>query len=105
MKLHFVHSIRGLQNFLAIPIMNPLAGFMITAGGDNTFSRVFSKMSLLTYFKSASSKDRLPNPRGSLSAVVPPRAISQANQEVQQMLVNQSNSKLKKKRGPYKRYI
>ena len=30
MKLHFVCSIRGLQNFLAIPIMNPLAGFMIT---------------------------------------------------------------------------
>ena len=29
MKLHFVRSIRGLQNFLAIPIMNPLAGFMI----------------------------------------------------------------------------
>ena len=30
MKLHFVRSIRGLQNFLAIPIMNPLAGFMIS---------------------------------------------------------------------------
>ena len=29
MKLYFVRSIRGLQNFLAIPIMNPLAGFMI----------------------------------------------------------------------------
>ena len=29
MKLHFVRSIRGLQNFLAIPIMNPLVGFMI----------------------------------------------------------------------------
>ena len=28
-KLRFVRSIRGLQNFLAIPIMNPLAGFMI----------------------------------------------------------------------------
>ena len=28
-KLHFVRSGRGLQNFLAIPIMNPLAGFMI----------------------------------------------------------------------------
>ena len=27
-KLHFVHSIRGFQNFLTIPIMNPLAGFM-----------------------------------------------------------------------------
>ena len=29
MKLHFVRSIRGLQNFLVIPIMNTLAGFMI----------------------------------------------------------------------------
>ena len=29
MKLHFVRSNRGLQNFLAIPIMNPLAGFII----------------------------------------------------------------------------
>ena len=29
MNLHFVRSIRGLQNFLAIPIMNTLAGFMI----------------------------------------------------------------------------
>ena len=30
MKLHFGRSIRGLQNFLVIPIMNPLAGFMIS---------------------------------------------------------------------------
>ena len=29
LKLHFVRSIRGLQFFLTIPIMNPLAGFMI----------------------------------------------------------------------------
>ena len=29
MKLHFVRSIRGLQNFLTISIMNTLAGFMI----------------------------------------------------------------------------
>ena len=28
-KFHFVRSIRGLQNFLTIPIMNSLAGFMI----------------------------------------------------------------------------
>ena len=28
MKLYFVRSIRGLQNFLAIPIINSLAGFM-----------------------------------------------------------------------------
>ena len=33
MNLHFVRFIRGLQNFLAIPIMNTLAGFMIN---DNT---------------------------------------------------------------------
>ena len=31
MKLHFVRSIRGLQNFLAINIINTLAGFMIFA--------------------------------------------------------------------------
>ena len=35
MKLHFVRSIRGLQNFLAIPIMNPLMGFMMLV--DNVF--------------------------------------------------------------------
>ena len=29
MKLQFVRSFRGLQNFLMIPIMNPLAGFMM----------------------------------------------------------------------------
>ena len=29
MKLHFVRSIKGLQNFLAIPIMSTLAEFMI----------------------------------------------------------------------------
>ena len=29
MILHFVRSIRGLQNFLTIPIMNSLVGFMI----------------------------------------------------------------------------
>ena len=63
-------------------------------------TRAFSKISLLIYFKSASSKDGLPNPRGSLSAVVPPQAMSLANQEVQQTLADQSTSKLKKKRGP-----
>ena len=31
MNLHFVRFIRGLQNFLAIPIMNTLAGFMISS--------------------------------------------------------------------------
>ena len=57
--------------------------------------------SLLTCFKSARarSKDGLPNPRGSLSAVVPPRAISQASQEVQQTLADQSTSKQIKKHG------
>ena len=53
--------------------------------------------SLLTCFKSARSKDGLPNPRGSLSAVVPLRAISQANQEVQQTLADQSATKQIKK--------
>ena len=37
MNLHFVHSIRGLQNFLAIPIMNTLAGFMIYTVYGKTF--------------------------------------------------------------------
>ena len=31
--MHFVRFIRGLQNFLAIPIMNPLAGFMKPPSG------------------------------------------------------------------------
>ena len=39
------------------------------------------------------------NPRGSLSAVVPPRAISQASLEVQQTLADQSASKQIKKHG------
>ena len=39
MNLHFVRFIRGLQNFLAIPIMNTLAGFMILAY-SNFFSVV-----------------------------------------------------------------
>ena len=30
-----MRSIRGLQNFLAIPIMNPLAGFMIFVVHDD----------------------------------------------------------------------
>ena len=51
-------------------------------------------MSLLTYFKSC-NKDGLLNPRGSLSPVVPLRAILQANQNVQQLLANQS-AKVKK---------
>ena len=40
MKLHFVRSIRGLQNFLAIPIMNTLAGFMIFYGKELTWIRI-----------------------------------------------------------------
>ena len=72
-----------------------------TAGGDNIFSMCSTmSTSLLTCFKSARSKDGLPNPRGSLSAVVPPRAISQAaNQEVQKTLADQSASKQIKKHG------
>ena len=53
--------------------------------------------SLLTCFRLARSKDRLPNPRGSLSVVVPLRVISQANQEFQQTLADQSASKQIKK--------
>ena len=34
-KLHFVCSIRGLPNFLIIPIMNSLAGFMIFEEQNN----------------------------------------------------------------------
>ena len=55
------------------------------------------KMALLKYFKPC-NKGGLPNPRGSLSAKVPWRAIAQANQEVQQALANQS-ARPKKKWG------
>ena len=57
-------------------------------------------MVLLKYLKPA--KDYLPNPRGSLTASVPSRAIAQANFEVQQLL---SNADSKKKQGPYNKQV
>lgn len=56
-------------------------------------------MSLLKYFK---HKDGLPDPRGSLSATLPQRAISRANCEVQEELAEIVKEKAKK-RGPYRR--
>lgn len=61
-------------------------------------------MALLKYLKPC-SKDGLPDPKGSLSAVVPSRAIARANQEVQQTLADQSDKSGRKKRGPYKKYV
>ena len=52
-------------------------------------------MALLCYIK---SKEGFPAPRGLLSLSIPPRAISQTNQEVQAIL------KQSRKRGPYKKY-
>ena len=54
-------------------------------------------MALLQYFKPL-SKDQLPNPQGPLSAVLPPAAITSANESVQKQSVNA------KKRGPYHRF-
>ena len=48
MKLHFVRSIRGLQNFLAIPIMNPLAGFMIHSSESSDGKILYMTKSSLT---------------------------------------------------------
>ena len=53
-------------------------------------------MALLKYLKPA--KERFPDPKGSLVASVPSRAIAQANLEVQQLL---TDSKKEKKQGPY----
>ncbi len=53
-------------------------------------------MSLFRYFK-PTSVTGLPDPRGSLSEVIPARAIEAANKEVQE--ASQS-----KKRGPYNRF-
>ena len=54
-------------------------------------------MALLQYFKPL-SKDQLPNPQGPLSAVLPPAAITSANESVQKQSVDA------KKRGPYHRF-
>ena len=52
-------------------------------------------MSLLKYFR---CKQRVPDPDGSLSTSISPRAISLANREVQEELRKDKN---RKKRGPY----
>ena len=68
-------------------------------------------MVLLKYLKPC-SKDGLPDPKGSLSTVIPSRAIARANQEAQQAIADQSDEqsveqsgKSKKKRRPYKKYV
>ena len=52
-------------------------------------------MSILQYFERV---DVLPDPRGTLSTSVPPRAIAQANAEVRKSL---DNGKQMKARGSY----
>ena len=52
-------------------------------------------MSILKYLR---PKDGLPDPNGSLSAVVNPQAIARANKEVEAVITAE-----KKKRGPYKK--
>ena len=52
-------------------------------------------MSLLKYFR---CKQRLPDPDGSLSTSISPRAISLANREMQEGLRKDKN---RNKRGPY----
>ena len=49
MKLHFVRSIRSLQNFLAIPIMNTLAGFMILKKIDGIKSLYCASLLIQTF--------------------------------------------------------
>ena len=51
-------------------------------------------MALLKYFK---RKHELPNPRGSLSSSISPRAIASANREVEEEI----RKAKEKKRGPY----
>ena len=58
---------------------------------------VFMVMALYKYFK---RKEDLPNPRGSLSSSISPRAIASANREVEEEIRKQ---KEKKSRGPYKK--
>ena len=57
-------------------------------------------MALWKYLR---NKDCLPDPRGSLSTVVPAKAISSANEAVRCEIEVSSSSK--KRRGPYKRYV
>ena len=49
---------------------------------------------MLKYFK---RKHELPNPRGSLSSSISPRAIASANREVEEEI----RKAKEKKRGPY----
>ena len=55
-------------------------------------------MSLLNYFK---RKKDLPNPRGSLSSSISPRAIALANREVQEEIRRAKENK----RGPYNKLV
>ena len=56
-------------------------------------------MALLKYLR---NKDGLPDPRGSLSDVIPARTSSIANEAVREEIEASSS---KKRRGPYKRYV
>ena len=55
--------------------------------------------SILRYYKPVG----LPNPNGSLSRVVPSKAIESANRQVEAAVARQSTCK-SRKRGPYRRY-
>ena len=54
----------------------------------------------MVLWKYLQNKDCLPNPRNSLSTVVPAKAISSANEAEIEVL-----SSSKKRRRPYKRYV
>ena len=56
-------------------------------------------MVLSKYLKPA--KDCLPDPKGSLAGLVPPRVITSANLEIQQLLAKDKTER--KRRGPYKK--
>ena len=56
-------------------------------------------MSLLNYFK---RKDGLPNPRGTLSAVLPSKSIASANRAVKEELRRISKITT---RGPYRKLV
>ena len=53
-------------------------------------------MSIRRFFKPV---DGLPDPKGSLSGVIPSAAIASANREVQKVMDSG------KKRGPYEKYV
>ena len=56
-------------------------------------------MVLLKYLKPA--KDCLPDPKGSLAELMPPRVITSTNLEVQQLLANDKTER--KRRDPYEK--